>query len=344
MQESVQVATTQAAEPMRVKDLKANGFKRAKEEFSDPSVVIPMLNYIDFMAQHNHVSADEMILPFDKYDLSKKEWTIPRKNLTGMFFDYLEHKTDRPVEEDRELPAEHRKVLEGAMNNRMEDAISRLEEEIEDAQSEAASDFSSGYAKLASIEDMSRRLKMMTADDGGAAKKMVDEFLNGIKDTNWKFLGMSGYWMEFVSRTDIILRHYEAANDRHYELNCGKFKLRLRTNESRMELHSYENCVMSGPLHPHVNGGSVCFGNAQADANAALISGDYLKIMQLLDRMLPHYGGNPYVNIHTFEARLKERDEEAARRGAQTDEEEEWVEYFEEDCEEEESDGEGYDE
>lgn len=143
----------------------------------------------------------------------------------------------------------------------------------------------------------------------------LEDNLARLASTNWNFHRFANGAIEFVSRTDVILRYIKEAAGLKYELNCGKFKATFPLSSMQVLVTGHERTTqrpgtMSLNIHPHVKAnGTVCFGNGADTYNRLVMQGDFVGVLQLLDKMLPHYNsGSPYINIEAFKANLAERD------------------------------------
>lgn len=304
--------TAPAAEPpknLTVRDLKAGAFSRVKEDFKNPADAIEILNYIDFLAQNNSMSADDLELPFLN-DGTKKEWKLDRAETTKLFFGHVEAKSEE-LKKNVKLPDEAaRAAILAAANTRKEASKRRIVDQEKNHIRQATEYYQHAQNQLGEARKMREQIELMEGTDD---TKRLQELVDGIAATNWNFHEFKNGYMFFVSRSDIILRHIEPKAGLNYELNCGKFKLEIKMDNMSVRMLAFERCVPAGApftnIHPHVNtSGGVCFGNGEATAAEARVSGDILKMLRLLDALLPNYGEVPFIGIKDFKRAIDYRD------------------------------------
>lgn len=290
---------------LRVGDLKQGAFEKAKETFSNHKDAIDILNFIDFLAQNNSVSADDVELPYA--DGEKHEWKLTRAEVTQLFFGHLEAKKE-DIAKSVVLPDDKaEKAIVKAVLDRMESAKGQLRASTESAIATAQQHFNHGYTCLANARKHQDQL-----DQPQDTSSVLAGLQDALKISNWNFHSFNGTRIKFVSRADVILRHIDQKAGMHYELNCGKFELSFAISDMVPRLIAYERCIppsTSRHIHPHVSwDGKICFGNAQDAANRAIMSGDIPKLLRLIDALLPNYGDNPYIRISEFSANIEARD------------------------------------
>jgi hypothetical protein len=308
-------AGSQAAAPpaqnLKVRDLKEGAFARLKAEFKNPTDAIEILNYIDFLAQNNSMSADDMELPFKSGE--RHEWKLTRAEVTQLFFGHLEAKSEE-IKKSVVLPDDSaQKAILDAMKARANSAKAAFEQRIDSNVASAMDFLRRANDSLIMARKMREEAEALSTPDAFALR--LKAVVDGLPSTNWNFHKFANNTLEFVSRSDIMLRHIEPKAGLHYELNCGKFRLAFRLDQMVPKLFAHERCVPSGVsgvhpnIHPHVSTmNEICFGNAAASYAQAQVSGDILAIIKIIDALLPNYGDQPFVSIANFKKAIEERD------------------------------------
>ena len=282
--------TAPAAEPpknLTVRDLKAGAFSRVKEDFKNPADAIEILNYIDFLAQNNSMSADDLELPFLN-DGTKKEWKLDRAETTKLFFGHVEAKSEE-LKKNVKLPDEAaRAAILAAANTRKEASKRRIVDQEKNFIRQATEYYQHAQNQLGEARKMREQIELMEGTD---ETKRLQELVDGIAATNWNFHEFKNGYMFFVSRSDIILRHIEPKAGLNYELNCGKFKLEIKMDNMSVRMLAFERCVLralpSRTSTPRQHVGRRMLRQRRSHGSRARVSGDILKMLRLLDALLP---------------------------------------------------------
>lgn len=285
--------------------LKEGGYYKTKEEFSNAADAQEILLYIDFLCQNNATSVDDMKLPF-KPGEKNKVWKLSRAEVNDLFFSHLEKKkadeksnVRLPDEDERKLILNHLKNQKLRYKRNIQDEVDGHIIDLRETM-----DAVNGY-----IEKIRDKRSILESDDGILEEERLRKLIEELPSTNWDFNQITSSHISFVNRSEVILRHSNPSAGLNYELNCGKFlcEIHLASMNVRMRRHK-RNAPTRNP-HPHVHrDGDVCFGNGADAYNDARINGDILTILKLLDRMLPNYGGNPYVSLEDLMKDLEKRD------------------------------------
>lgn len=316
-------AATQAAR-FRVGELKDGAFAAVKAHFKNHKDAIDILNFLDFLAQNNSVSADDLELPITKG--VELEWNLDRASVTKLFFSHLEER-EAAGKAKAVLPNEAaQKELIKAMNQRAQNFVAQVEREVADLRARATVRMNEAMFLLSSAFTKREELNAIRGKD---TSWRITSLMEGLPATNWDFMRSSGALIYFVSRTDVILRHIDKTAGLHYELNCGKFMLRFDLTNMSVKMFCHERNAPSHEgetnLHPHIStSGTVCWGNASDAVGIAMTNGDILKILQIIDNMLPHYNpSSPYITIEDFKTALGRRDKREREKHAQKEKQKE---------------------
>lgn len=289
-----------------VGDLKAGAFSVAKRDFKNSAEAIDIINFLDFLAQNNSVSADDLPLPYEK-GKSGQEWKLSRADATRLFFGHIEANADKAKQNIKPIDEAAKAAIAKAIKERNGNALRTMESKVKSEIEQADAHMRELVNRLRNARKCQEDVDNMKGQD--FATRTL-ELCNKLGETNWNFHVFANGWLEFVSRTDVILRHIEEKAGLRYELNCGKFRARFNMADMQVNVVGLERTVPRGHIHPHVNqGGSVCFGNGADAYHQAVVSGDFIVVLKLLDNMLPHYNSaSPYISIVSFKAALDERD------------------------------------
>lgn len=103
-----------SAQGVRVGDLKAGAFTRTKKDFKNSTEAINILNFLDFLAQNNNASADDLLLPVEK-----GEWKLTRAEATKLFFSHLEKATEEAKANIKLPDDDAKKAIAKAMGDRL---------------------------------------------------------------------------------------------------------------------------------------------------------------------------------------------------------------------------------
>lgn len=289
----------------RVCDLKMNGYM-AIQEFKDPIYARNIINYVDFLSTNNSVNSDEFEIPLDETceDLViKKNISIDKQKINEMFFSFLE--TQKENEKlNYKLPTED---VISELNNR--DALSKKEKlELLNA------DFNYNIEKadehnrrmLSCFEAAREVQNSINFINGKQGRDYGKEIAEAIRETNWDFLlynPVEGS-VVFKNRCDVILRHVNRASGINYNVNCGKYAVKIVIKSFKITMHKTENTIIHNSyIHPHImrDNYAPCWGNASGAIGKAVTSGDITTILKVIDSLLSNYNpDSPYVTIENY--------------------------------------------
>lgn len=302
-------------QPYKLGDLKAGAFAAVRSDFKNPKDAIDIINFIDFLAQNNSTSADELEMPFLKGD--KHEWTLDRAAATKLFFGHME-KQEAEGKKNVILPdAAAQEAIGAAMKARLVDGSRTVKERIRAKKAEADAFMLNVQSCLSQARKLQEEIDAISGMDPAERIKAVVEKLAG---TNWNFHKFGGNTLEFISRSDVMLRHIDPKAGFHYELNCGKFRLCVSLSNMQIKVYGHERTAYAeydcAFIHPHISStSSICWGNGADTAHEAQVSGDIIKLIQLIDNLLPHYNADsPYIKIEEFKRKLEKRDEREKKK------------------------------
>ncbi len=299
LEEAAAQATT--APPLKVSDLKANAFLALKDRFTNHHDALEILNYINFLAQNNSVSADEVELPYPSTGAPVR-WELDRAAATKLFFGHLEAKAAEIqksiVLPDEKAQAEITKALKARAVSHKQNTIARIREIREEAESY----MDSAQTSLHKARKIEEELEAFTEFPH---EKRIEAILAALPALNWNFHKITGEKLEFVSRADIMLRHIEPKAGLNYELNCGKFRTVIHLSQMTPKVLPYQHCIPA-EISPHIHPNVDCSGTHTAIE--ATVKGDIVALLRLLDALLPNYGSPPYVNIKDFKNHIDQRD------------------------------------
>lgn len=291
---------------IKVGELKAGAFSRAKQEFTNNKDLIDIINYIDFLAMNNSISADDLDLPFSASQ-GKKEWKLTKAEATKLFFDHVEAKKAANAIAIKLPDDSEQDRIRRAFQTNVERHRNEWRSTIQACLNDATTRLSQMYDHLAKARSFQERI-----DASNPGVDRLNDILKAIEGTNWNFTQIRGTVIEFENRADVILRHIEPKAGLNYELNCGRYRLQIEIVNMTPRIYAHKGTVQPAYVpcvHPHVSRhGEVCFGNAQDTVNKAVIVGDVATILRTLDALLPNYGDNPFISIETFKQAIIERD------------------------------------
>lgn len=295
-----------------VGDLRANNYKRAKEDFSNPADIIKLISYVDILAMNNNKNADELIFPFE-HELGVKNLPkikLLKKDINQLFFSLLED----VAEEELVLSAEIEDIIKATRKKYVENQKSQYRKEINSLKSKACERMDAANDLLRSANDLYKKLDLIEGDSKAASR--IENIRHALKTTNWEFYeitgGYQGPFIHFVNKADIILKHSLPEQGIDYELNCGKYRAQINLNFAGLVVHKHTNAITnSTAIHPHVlDGKTPCWGNGSATYSKAATEGDISALLKLLDGLLRTYNiDNPYVSINNFSQLIKDRDD-----------------------------------
>jgi hypothetical protein len=129
-----------------------------------------------------------------------------------------------------------------------------------------------------------------------------------IKDPFWKFHGKGDKWIDFTTRTNIVLQEAAAK----YTLNFGKYRIRLHIDGLYCTVHTHENNLIYGEdtIHPYCQiDNEMCYGGeGAAQAYKFSQNGELYKLFTLIKNTLTYYNpsSSPYTTLHDFKRYLEE--------------------------------------
>lgn len=299
---------------MTVSALKDSGFYLVKEKVENAAELIEMLHYIDFLAQINAVDIGNLELP-----LEGDSFKLTKSDVTKLFFGHIENKKEEIKAAVVPIPANTLEDIKNSLVNTRDNMRHQQTRIIKQWRDDARFRYHDGDELLSQAVKKHRELNSITFDDPAEA---IDKVVNGLPATNWDFHEYDSHdkTISFVSRSDVLLTHKIPEAGMSYELNCGKFRCEIHLENMRVKVVAHKGCVTdrdsSEPdvdevnIHPNVNSdGSVCWGNAAGTFEECSMAGDILKVLQILDALLPNYGQPPYCDIETFQKDINNRDE-----------------------------------
>ncbi len=291
---------------IKVSDLKAGAFTGAKDLFSNSATAIEILNFIEFLGQNNSMSVDDLEIPYKPGE--KTEWKLTRAEATKLFFGYQEAKATDIKSKIIVPNLDAQKAIGVAMKSRLANSLESIKNTVKDNMRQAGDYDRAALDYLTRARKAQEQLEDMTNFDPA---KRIQDVIEQLQFTNWNFHKFHSNCLEFVSRSDVMLRHIEPKAGINYELNCGKYLARINLSSMTMSMLRYErNAPTTCVPHPHVKSdGHICFGNAADAYNKAVVAGDIVALLKILDAMLPNYNpASPYTSIENFKIALQERD------------------------------------
>lgn len=300
------VESVRTIPPITLSLLKEGNYALAKSRFSNPKDAINIALFIDFMAGNNNANVDDLVFPDQG-----SEWKLTREEATKLFFSHLESRT-AAVDPFKEISESEKQNIEASYRSIYEGKMESLKADMEIHVSKATD------LQARAVESLRIAREKRCEIDIISGKNILDGFnsiISGLSSTNWNFHRMRGGILEFVSRSDIILRHIDQKAGLHYEINCGRFLASFGVKDSSFKILPHKNTTKllyeNDYIHPHISRlGNVCWGNASDASNDAMVNGDVITLLKLLDNMLPHYNSeSPYIAIDRFAEWARIRDE-----------------------------------
>lgn len=119
----------------------------------------------------------------------------------------------------------------------------------------------------------------------------------------WKFFGISGNNLLFLTANNIILFEKNHRAGLNLQKDMGVYKVKLNLEHMQNSVHIFYGNTKSGDnIHPYVSQGGICFGNSGSYYNKARQENDIVQMMNMLSIVLSTYSsaGGPYRRLADF--------------------------------------------
>jgi len=119
----------------------------------------------------------------------------------------------------------------------------------------------------------------------------------------WKFIGVSGTKLKFITSSDVILFEKNPKGKLNLQKNMGTYLVKLDLIEMEPIVHTFRGNVRHFDcIHPYVSEGVICFGNSYSYFHDAQSKGDIYEIMNMVGMVLGTYSsaGGPHRSLLTF--------------------------------------------
>lgn len=152
-----------------------------------------------------------------------------------------------------------------------------------------------------------RRVEQLEADttDAARAERIANDLVGVLNEGFWYdpvVDSNDALWLR--TRNDVVLTFRNRAADIDVTVNLGRFAVQLVPGEARVSVFPCGRNRTPGSRdlsHPHVSGGSVCWGASAELANRAIADWQFGEVLQLLQQLLLTYcDDNPYVSLVEF--------------------------------------------
>lgn len=307
---------------IKVSDLKAGGYHRAKNEFVVPATVLEILGYIDFLSMSNSFDAANLELPIKGedgklyLDVPVTDSKIDRTFINALYFSFVEKEKANVVVTKPDDNV--KKAILNAVERRKKSRVEAIKRSIVEQRNNALRYMEDAHSFIR----QARTKELEISDITGADQTVyVEKMIESLSETNFNFHRYfeGDNMIEFVNRSDVILKYQDARLGLDYALNCGKYKLRINLNEMGVKLSKHINNVGGNEMHPHaLHDHRPCWGNAADTITNAMIAGDVATIIRVVDSLLTNYNpSSPYIGINDFQRRVVERDERMAKEYGQ---------------------------
>lgn len=304
-----------------VNRLKGGFMKRTVDKDKLP-IVLDRVTYLIEMARSN---PQLLNAPFiDTFMENQETPVVDIPELNKRAFEFLENfKTDN-TEEIAILDANSadytKNFAEGDLSNLKED-ISRqsrymrqTDEKITRLEDDIAFHYRSMLDYSTKRDELEERLRQL--EEAPTAEHWIfTEARKIVADGKWKLYLVDGQYLRFVSRGRIICRYYNPAAGIDKSLDMGYFELKI-DKTGKMSCYGAHDYIehnsrdWQGCEHPHVNRGSICWGNMGTRVADNRAKRDLLSNVRLLDQLLVTYSAdNPYVKFGTFQRNKNNRNE-----------------------------------
>lgn len=295
--------------------IRANS-RAALEEISNKKEAETCLNYIDFLASTNGISADKMELPdfsFSK-DGSMVTWPYTKKDMTKIFFDFLE-----TAAKDKKEGMTKDEAFAAFVNKNKSKAVENVTKLIKERE-RRMNDFVRG------LHDDQAFILRQISEIAQIEKGSVEPFIADIAENT--FFTYEGYGVPKVDRTkymcpslnekalmfstpEIPMTFKDNGAGIDVTLNMGSFMLAI-TDSFAIWVFPHMNNITGGAAanfyHPHVHSeGRICWGDQSAPRDQAVKTCSIVPILKIVQAILTTYNqSSPYVPLTSFDHRYKE--------------------------------------
>lgn len=304
-----------------VNRLKGGFMKRTVDKDKLP-MVLDRVTYLIEMARSN---PQLMNAPFiDTFMVNQETPVVDIPELNKRAFEFLENFTTDNTEEiailDASVEEYTKQYAEGDLTSLKEDISrqSRYMRQTDENIRRLEDDIASYYRSMADYskkrDELEERLRQL--EDAPTTEHWVfTEARKIVADGKWKLYTIEGESLKFVSRERIICRYYNPAAGIDKSVDMGYFKL-IIGRTGKMSCYGVHDTINHGSSdwqrceHPHVNRGSICWGNMGTRVSDNRAKRDLLSNVRLLDQLLITYSAdNPYVKFGTFQRNKNNRRE-----------------------------------
>ncbi len=133
--------------------------------------------------------------------------------------------------------------------------------------------------------------------------RLVKEVAKIVAGGFWKFFGISGKNLCFITASNIILFEKNPKAGLNLQKDMGVYKIKLNLEYMDASVHIfYGNTRMNDNIHPYVSQGGVCYGNSGNYYSRARQENDIVQMMNMLSMVLSTYSsaGGPYRRLADF--------------------------------------------
>lgn len=287
---------------MKIKELEANGlytyFARMGDETR--SKMISTLNYIKQIAAVTETDINSWDIN-EVFGTRGNQLLLDKKEINKRFVEMMKGAVTAKVAEktgvSKEIAELHAQINSN-IGSVLTSRINSLNNKVNSLHRDHLSRILDANSKLEEAVKIQHEILALSKGEIDIAGHITRINNGGF----WKFIKYENSKLVFVSNKEIILRHIDPREKTDISVNLGRYKVDLSINGVHVNVSSFDNGVLVGALsHPHVNGGSVCWGNAASTAANLITSFNISGYMQLLANLLLDYNkDNPYMTIYNF--------------------------------------------
>lgn len=294
------------------------GFMR---KYAEPEKIDEQLRYVQSIAQSNPLIINAKYLELLCVDGEKANPILDKGLINKALFEYLDNfkapATEGQValldtivaEYSAEYAVDDKTTIESSIRS-AENDISHYLDNIGNYQDSIKSCHESISSQVKRIDKLELELDSL-GTIVPTEHWVLTEVRKIISAGDWEYLCRHDSCLYLRSTASVMCRHSLPAAGIDKSLDFGKFVLRIN-NGGDMSVWGIEDTITLGngnnPEHPHINRGSICWGNMRDKVSQLRQSKQLMSSVQILNQLLRDYSPNaPYRSFNSFNRAKKNR-------------------------------------
>jgi len=294
------------------------GFMR---KYENPDAVRDQIKYVSLLAHANPYILNASYLALLCEDGDKNRPILDKSLINKTIFEYMQQFKSENVDDQLQLidsiVSEYTSNYPTSNTDDLSDRVRRLERNVADRISglESYQVTNNGWLddnsdNTREIEEIEEQIERQNNAPISKEHWVLSEARKIVAQGDWKLVDNKNDKLYFVSSSDIYCRNFSPAAGIDKTLNFGKFLLTV-DNKGRLRSYGLQDTIelqQRGPEHPHISGGSICWGNMRDDVDNLRVNRNIISAVQIFNQLLRDYSPTaPYRRFSSFSRRVKHR-------------------------------------